>query len=151
MVERTFDAPRERVFRAFTDPALLRRWWVPEGATLSHCTVDLRVGGAFHTCMRFPDGKTFWGRGVYREIVPSERLAFVDSFSDEKGGVVAPTAYGMSPGHPAEALVTVTFERLGARTRVTLRHELPPGLPERQGTRDGWNAMLAQIAPVVEA
>lgn len=150
VVERVFDAPRERLFRAFTDPAILARWWVPEGATLSHCTVDLRVGGMFHTCMRVPDGRVFWGRGVYREIVPPERLVFVDSFSDEKGTVVPPTHYGMSAEHPAETLVTVTLEAVGPRTRVTLRHELPPLLKEREGMSEGWTSMLAQLARVVE-
>lgn len=151
VVERVIRAPRERVFRAFTDPALLTRWWVPAGAVLTHCTVDLRVGGMFLTCMRFPDGKVFWGRGVYREIAPPERLAFVDSFSNERGEVVSPTEYGMSPEHPAESLVEVRLEPVAEGTRVTLRHELPLVLKEREGTSEGWTAMLAQLAATVEA
>lgn len=151
VVERVVDAPRERAFLMWTEPARLARWFAPEGATLSHCAVDLRVGGLFHYCMRFAHGNAIWGRGVYREIVPSERLSFVDGFSDETGALVPPSRYGMSPEHPTESIVTVTFESLGAQTRVTLRHELPLGFKEREGTQQGWTEMLARLGETLDA
>ncbi|MGH7338372.1 MAG: SRPBCC family protein [Myxococcota bacterium] len=145
VVERTFDAPRQRVFRFFTEPDKLKRWWAPAGGSTPHCTVDLRVGGKFHFCMRTADGQDFWGVGVYREIVRPERIVYVDSFADENGDLVAPSRYGMSPQHPAEALVTITFEEHRGRTKVTLRHEVPAPFAEREGTAQGWRQMLERL------
>lgn len=102
-IERVFDAPRAAVFRAWTDPALLKRWWAPAGCSTPHCTVDLRPGGLFHYCMRLPDGKDIWGRGVYQEVAAPERLSYLDSFADERGNRVSPTRYGMSAEHPNES------------------------------------------------
>ena len=74
VITRVVDAPRELVFQAWTEPERLMRWWGPNGFTTPSFTVDLRVGGVLHYRMRSPDGKDYWGIGVYREIVPSERI-----------------------------------------------------------------------------
>src|SRR5712691_10908924 len=75
--------------------------------------------------MRSPEGQDYWGRGVYREIVEPERIVYLDSCADEEGTPVEPAHYGMSPGHPAETLVTVTFTEHGGTTKVTLHHASP--------------------------
>ena len=82
VITRRFDAPRTLVFRAFTEPERLRHWWGPTGFSWVSCTMDLRAGGTFHYCMRSPDGQDMWGKWIYREIVPPERIVFVSSFSD---------------------------------------------------------------------
>src|SRR3989442_13310132 len=102
VITRVFDAPRDLVFKAGTEPQRLMRWWGPNGFTTPFCKVDLRPGGVFHYCMRSPEGQDYWGRGVYREIVEPERIVYLDSFADEEGTPVEPAHYGMSPGHPAE-------------------------------------------------
>ena len=87
VITRIFDAPRERVWKACTDPGEMKKWWGPKGFTTPVLSADLRIGGAFRYCMRSPEGKDYWGTGVYREIVPGKRLVYTDSFSDEKGNV----------------------------------------------------------------
>jgi uncharacterized protein YndB with AHSA1/START domain/dihydrofolate reductase len=127
-VARVFDAPRELVFKAWTEPERLKHWWGPKGFTTPFCAVDLREGGVFLYCMRSPEGRDFWGRGVYREIVVPERLVLVMSFADAEGNVVPATYYGLGPDWPLESLTTVTFEEFAGATTVTVRDEgVPPG------------------------
>ena len=85
LVERVFPAPRELVFRVWTECEHLQHWWGPTGWTLPHCTVDLRPGGKWHYCMQGPDGTEAWGLTLYREIVRPERLVYTDAFSDAEG------------------------------------------------------------------
>ncbi len=94
------DAPRDLVFKAWTEPERLMRWWAPKGWTTPFCKIDLRPGGVFHYCMRSPEGRDFWGKGVYREVVEPSLLVYTDSFSDEEGKLVEPAHYGLSPDHP---------------------------------------------------
>lgn len=145
VITRIFDAP-ERVFKAWTDPEHLMRWWAPKGCTTPFCTVDLRPGGKFHYCMRLPDGRDIWGIGVYREIVAPSLLVYTDSFADAQGSPVPPAHYGMSASHPAEARVTMTFEEHGRKTRLTLRHAIPVSAEERKGAEQGWSEMLERLA-----
>jgi uncharacterized protein YndB with AHSA1/START domain len=145
-VTRVFDAPREMVFKAWTEPDRLKRWWGPKGFTTPFCAVDLREGGVFLYCMRSPEGRVSWGRGVFQEIVVPERLVLAMSFADAEGNVVPATYYGLSPDWPLESLMTVTFEELAGGTRVAVRHEgVPPG-PDGDGARQGWAEILDGLA-----
>ena len=117
-IKRVFDAPRDRVWQAWTEAERLKQWWGPKGFAVTHCRVDLRPGGIMHYCLRGPDGKEMWGKFVYREVVKPERLAWVNSFSDPKGGVTR------HPGHaswPLEMLSSATFEAQGNKTRVSVQ------------------------------
>ena len=69
VISRVFEAPRDLVFKAFTDPEKLKHWWGPKGFTVVKSQMDLRVGGIYHYCLRAPDGALIWGKFVYREIV----------------------------------------------------------------------------------
>jgi uncharacterized protein YndB with AHSA1/START domain len=146
VITRVFDAPRELVFQAWSQPARLMHWWAPRGCTTPHCTVDFRPGGRIHFCMRLPEGRDIWGIGTYREIVVPERIVYSDSFADAHGNPVPPSHYGMSPGHPAETLVTVTFDAREGKTTVTLRHAFPEPVEEREATAQGWAEMLERLA-----
>jgi uncharacterized protein YndB with AHSA1/START domain len=84
--------------------------------------------------------------GVYREIVAPARLVYADSFADAQGNPVPPAHYGMSASHPAESLVTVTFEEHAGKTRVTLRHAIAVAVEERKGAEQGWGEMLDRLA-----
>jgi uncharacterized protein YndB with AHSA1/START domain len=145
-ITRVISAPRELVFKAWTEPQLLMRWWGPKGFTTPFCKVDLRPGGIFHYCMRSAEGRDYWGKGVYREIVVPERIVYTDTFSDKEGNVVSPVAYGMSQDHPLEALVTVTFDEYQRKTKVTLQHAGMPLSAERSGAQQGWTEMLERLA-----
>jgi len=147
VITRAFDAPRELVWKAWTEPDRFKRWWGPKGFTTPFCKVDLRPGGVFHYCMRSPEGRDFWGKGVYREIVPLERIVCTDSFADEEGNLVPATYYGMSADFPLEMLVTVTFEEIEGKTKLTLQHALG-SVPasERDLCQQGWNESLDKLA-----
>src|SRR5467141_4449519 len=81
-------------WKAFTDPEHMKHWWGPKGFTVRITKMDFRPGGTYHYCMRSPDGRDMWGKFVYREIVAPERIVFINSFSDENGGL---TRHPMSP------------------------------------------------------
>ena len=127
-INRVLNAPRALVFRAWTDPSHLVRWWGPEGFTIPECQMDVRVGGAWRTCMRSPDGNEYRVRGVYREIVKPERLVFTWAWEDENG----------QPKH--ETIVTVTFAERAGKTAMRMVH----GVFESKKARDshgwGWNS-----------
>jgi uncharacterized protein YndB with AHSA1/START domain len=148
VIERVFDAPRELVWKAWTEPELVMRWWGPKGFTAPAAEIDFRVGGKILFAMQSPDfneGRPIWSTGVYREIVPLERIVMTDSFADEDGNVVPATHYGMGSDFPLEMLVTVTFEDLDGKTKMTLRHEgLPAGDKDDAGV--GWNESFDKLA-----
>ncbi len=146
VITRLVDAPREVVFKAWTEPKRLKQWWGPRGFTTPFCAVDLRPGGVFHYCMRSPEGRDIWGKGVYREIVVPERIVYTDTFADADGNLVSPTYYGLSTGHPDETLVTVLFTAQGHQTKVTVQHAVPESVPERSGIKQGWTEMLDRLA-----
>ncbi len=151
-IARVLDAPRERVWKAWTEPEQTMRWWGPKGFTASVSQIDLRVGGRYLNCMRSPDGKDFWSTGIFQEIVAPEKLVMTDSFADEHGQVVPATYYGMSPDTPLEMLITVTFEELkGNRTRLTLRHSGIRGISaaDMEGMQQGWNESFDKLARIL--
>ncbi len=146
IVKRIFDAPREIVWKAWTDPELTKRWWGPKNFTAPVSRIDLRVGGKYLNCMRGPDGKDYWSTGIYREILPPQRLVMTDSFADEKGNMVPASYYGMTGEWPLELLVTMTLEEAGGKTKMTLRHEgIPSGLM-RELTETGWSESFDKLA-----
>jgi uncharacterized protein YndB with AHSA1/START domain len=97
-----FDAPRELVWKAWTDPERMQRWWGPKHFTAPVWKIDLRAGGVYLYCMRSPEGQDYWSTGVYREIVDPERIVCTDSFADEKGNPVPASHYGMGEDWPLE-------------------------------------------------
>jgi len=149
VIARLFDAPRELVFKARTEPDHLKRWWAPKGGTTPVCRVDLRPGGAFHYCMRMPDEREIWGLGIFREIIKPERIVYTDSFADANGKPVEPSYYGMSASHPKETLVTVTFAEHEGKTTLTLVHSIPVSVEERGGAEQGWNQMFDRLVDVL--
>ena len=145
VITRIFDAPREMVFKAWTDPAQAMCWWGPKDFTVPFLEIDLRVGGKYLYCMRSPEGKDYWSTGIYREITPPERLVATDSFADEKGNVVPATYYGMSPDFPLEMLMTLTLEEYNGKTKLTLQHVGIPAGENRDSAQQGWNESLDKL------
>jgi uncharacterized protein YndB with AHSA1/START domain len=155
ILSREFNAPRDMVFRAWTEAEHLARWFGPKGFTMASCTVDLRPGGVFHYGMRWPDGKVMWGKWVYREVTRPERLVHVFSFSDEAGGL---TRNPFAPDWPAEILTTTTFAEHNGKTTLTIRSILPGAsraereafdvgqVNLRQGWADNFDRLAAHLA-----
>ena len=150
VITRVLNAPRELVWKAWTDPDHFKRWWGPKDFTAPFCQIDLRVGGKYLNCMRSPQGREYWGTGVYREVVPFERLVFTDSFSDAEGNVVPGTYYGMPADFPLEMLVTVIFEDEAGKTRMTLKHENLPAGEMSEQTGAGWSQSFDKLADTIE-
>lgn len=151
IIERHFDAPREWVWRAWTEPARCKQWWGPKDFTTPHCEMDVREGGKYLYCMRSPEGRDYWGTGTYLEVVPFERLVYTDAFADAEGNPVPASHYGMDGDWPLEMRVTVTFEDAGAGTRLVLRHEGLPAGAMRDMTGDGWRESFDKLAKFVRA
>ena len=151
VISRTFDAPRRLVWAAWTDEGALVRWFGPKGVTTVAASVDLRPGGVMHYGLRSPDGVEFWGRFVYREVVPPERLVMVNSFSDASGGV---TRHPWDPQWPLELLTTVTLDERDGKTTVTVRWSpIDPTDAERakfdgshDSMRGGWTGTFERLA-----
>lgn len=134
VMQRVFDAPVGLVFAAWTEKEHLAKWSAPRGFTIPHSEGDLRPGGKWRCCMRTPDGTTFWLGGVYREIVPSKRLVMTHAWDGEDG----------EPG--PETLVTVLFEDLGGRTKVTLYQTGFESTQSRDGHQGGWSECFDKLA-----
>jgi uncharacterized protein YndB with AHSA1/START domain len=146
VITRIFDAPRELVWKAWTEPEHFKRWWGPKDYTSPVCEIDLREGGKYLYCMRSPEGRDYWSTGVYREIVPMERIVCTDSFADEKGNPVPASHYGMPGDWPQELLVTVTFEDHEGKTKMTLRHAGIPSGTMGDNAEAGWNESFDKLA-----
>ena len=156
VITREFDAPRERVWKAWTDPEMLKRWWGPEQFTAPSIKIDLRVGGQYIFTMHGPAGSPFdvdmFSAGVFKEIVPNEKLVLTDYFSDKDGNKVDPTESGMDPDFPKESTYTVLFEDIGGgRTRLSLVFPKPESEAQYQAIlnsrmEEGWNSSLNKLA-----
>lgn len=137
-ITRTFDAPIDRVWRAWSVPDELTQWSAPAGWTYEIFEWDFREGGVHRYCMHGPDGEKSPGRTVYNEIVESERIVHLDSFTDEDGTPVGD-----------EFVITVEFVERGEQTELTLTHA---GLPAEIGEEatEGWNEGLDKLAAHLE-
>jgi uncharacterized protein YndB with AHSA1/START domain len=145
VITRVFGVPREHVWKAWTDPERVKRWWGPKFFTAPVIRMDFRVGGSYLFCMRSHEGRDYWSTGVYREIAPLERLVMTDNFADEAGHVVPASHYGMSGEWPRELMVTVTFEEQHGKTQMILRHAGIPAGEMRNQAMEGWNQSFDKL------
>jgi uncharacterized protein YndB with AHSA1/START domain len=151
VVTRVFDAPRELVWKAWTEPKYVMQWWGPKGFTAPFCQIDFRVGGKFLCCMRAPDGKEFWNGGEYHEIVLHEKIVYSMHFSDAEGNKVEPAHYGIKQHEAIDDVHDViTFEDLGnGRTKLTLIGNESMESAKNSGEVEGWNQILDKVAAIV--
>jgi len=138
------DAPREAVWRAWTDPELLKRWFAPLPYTTPEAEFDLRPGGASNIVMQAPDGTRMPNRGQFLEVTPHERLVFTDAYTGD---------WTPREGKPFMTVV-LTFEDEGGRTRYTARvlHWTSEDRQahETMGFHQGWAICAEQLAALVE-
>lgn len=151
-ITRIFNAPRQRVWDAWTKPEEIKKWWGPKDFSAPSVNNDLRKGGKFLYAMHGPKGSEFdknmWSGGEYKEVIPMEKIVATDNFTDEKGNVISPAEYGM-PGDWGDMVVTVTFEDAGKdKTKVTIIHE---GHPENfaDDANTGWNQSLDKFEAIL--
>lgn len=131
---RTFNAPRELVFEAWTKPEHLDRWSCPTGFTIPVSEGDIRTGGQFRTCMRSPAGEEHWLSGEYREVTAPERIIFTHAWHDENG----------KPGH--ETVVAVTFtETDDGKTKMHFHQAFFTSMASRDGHEGGWKECFDKL------
>jgi uncharacterized protein YndB with AHSA1/START domain len=135
IIERIFDAPRELVFRCWTEPEHFARWIGPQGFKSSILTWELRQGGKYLIHKRGPDGQEHWQQGVFQEIVPPERIVRTYCWADANGRPTRP-----------ETLLTVTFADLGGRTKLILHQSIFESVSARDAHRGGWASSLERLA-----
>ncbi|MEN6384694.1 MAG: SRPBCC domain-containing protein [Phycisphaerales bacterium] len=143
-ITRIFNAPVDIVWRAWSKPEIIQKWWGPKNFTAPHYIMDFRVGGKYLSCMRSPEGVDYWSTGVYKEIEPLKRIVCTDSFSNNEGKIISAALYGMNPDFPPEMQINLEFEDLNGKTKMTLVHE---GLPEseQQMCSQGWNESFDKL------
>jgi len=154
-IVRVFDAPRELVWNAWTEPEMIKKWWGPEGFSAPSIKVDLRVGGKYIFAMHGPEGsewdKDMYSAGVYKEIVPHEKLVVTDYFSDEQGNKMTPEKQGMDTDFPDEMEVTVLFETVeNGKTRLSVTYPKPETEAQlaamlKSGMEEGWQSSLNKL------
>jgi uncharacterized protein YndB with AHSA1/START domain len=135
VIERVFYAPRDLVFKAWTEPERMVRWFGPRGFTSNVLKAELRPGGAYRVHMRSPEGTDHWLQGVYHEIVAPERLVSTYAWANAEG----------KPTRP-ETLLTVTFEDDHEKTKLTLHQALFESVTARDLHNGGWSSSLERLA-----
>ena len=151
VITRVFDAPRELVWKAWTDPKYVMQWWGPNGFTSTFCEMDFRVGGKFLCCMRTPEGQEFWNAGEYHEIVPYEKIVSSMYFSDSKGNKLDPAQFGIEHEAIEDAHDVALFEDLGnGQTKLTFIGNEPMKNAIESGQLEGWKEILDKLASVVD-
>ncbi len=142
VLTRLIDAPREKLYRAWTEPELLKQWFAPLPWTTPHVELDVRPGGASKVVMRSPDGNDMPCPGVYLDVVPNQRLVFTDAYT-----------VAWQPSQKPFMTVILTFEDEGGKTRYTarVRHWTVADREahEKMGFHQGWGQCADQLAALV--
>jgi len=138
VIERTFDAPVDLIWKLWTDPDHFKSWYGPDGASIPVAKMDVRVGGTRLVCMemQMPNGPMqMWFTGEYREVVDNECLVYTESMSDEHGNVKSAAEMGMPDGHPTTTEVRVELTDIGGRAHMVMTHA---GIPSDSPGAAGW-------------
>jgi uncharacterized protein YndB with AHSA1/START domain len=142
VISRIIDAPREKVFKAWTDPELLKQWFAPKPWTTPVAELDVRPGGASLIVMRGPDGNEFPNRGVYLEVVKNERLVFTNAYTK-----------AWEPSDKPFMTAIITLDDLGGKTRYTARvlhwTVADREAHEKMGFHKGWAQCADQLAALL--
>jgi uncharacterized protein YndB with AHSA1/START domain len=136
-IERWISAPRALVYQAFTDPSRMMQWFGPRGFTATTVELDVRPGGAWRAGMRGLDGKELVASGVYREVVPNERLVFTYAWEE-----------GAGRGHETECQLQLADEN--GQTRMTFRQGPFEAKGDREGHAGGWSSAFEKLAEALE-
>jgi uncharacterized protein YndB with AHSA1/START domain len=136
-LKHTFNASPQRVYQAWTDPKIMREFMCPGEVTLSQVEADVRVGGSFRIVMVQPDGEEFVARGIYREVVPNERIVCTWSWDED------------DPALERETILTLEFAPRGKQTEMTLTHENFRDAQQRENHAHGWELTFVELERVL--
>lgn len=155
-ISRTYDVPRNVMWKLWTDCPHLKHWWGPKGFTIGTCKMDLRPGGTFLYSMVAPDGSEMWGKWVFREINEPASMTVLVSFSDKNAGI---TRHPMAPTWPLQNLSTMSMDEEDGKTTVTIRWTAYEATQEEQETFDaghdsmklGFTGTFDQLEAYIES
>ncbi len=150
LITREYNAPRELVFKLWSDPKHLKNWSAPEGCEIEIRNFEFRPGGSFLHCIYNEAVHDCWCVGVFREIVKHEKIVYEITVADKNGQPANPVDVGMDPEWPATTIVTVVFESIGNITRITLHQAVSENLAKRTGAYPGWLSMLDNLETELE-
>lgn len=146
VMTRIFDAPRERLWQAWSEPEKFKQWWGPKIFSAPSSTIDFRVGGKYLHCMRALDGKEYWSTGTYKEIKNLEKIVASDSFADQHGHVVPASYYGLKD-FPLELQISLEFHSTpDGKTHMILRHHGLPNNNMIKQCKTSWGESFDKLA-----
>ncbi|MBX7146340.1 MAG: SRPBCC domain-containing protein [Alphaproteobacteria bacterium] len=148
-ITRIFDVPKDKVFQAWTDASYLKHWWAPKTCTLTYLKIDFKVGGTIHSCIKTPNGKECWMKGVYQEIIVPEKIVYTSTIVDKNGNSVSPVDVGMDKDWPRETLITVHFDDMKSKTKITLSQTVLESLAKRTGAYPSWVEMFDRLFDIL--
>ncbi len=125
-IKRTFNLPLNTVWKAWSEPESMKKWWGPKEYTSPDCTIDFRVGGNYLNSMQDAAGNKIWSTGTYKEIILNKKIVYTDNFADSKGNIVPAADYKMPGDWTKEMVVTIEFEEVNGKTNMSVKHT---GLP----------------------
>jgi uncharacterized protein YndB with AHSA1/START domain len=149
VIERTFDAPIEQIWKMWTVPEHFQAWYGPIGATIPVAKLDVRVGGTRSICMEVdtPGGPMrMWFTGEHREVIENQRLVYTEMISDEEGNPTSPGSMGLPDGHPVTE-VRVELDVVDGRTRMVMTHL---GVPADSPGAAGWAMAFEKLTALVD-
>jgi uncharacterized protein YndB with AHSA1/START domain len=148
-VSRVLAGSPKKIFGAWTEPAILQKWWGPKDFSCPYCKIDLRPGGEYLLCVQSPAGEQYWSSGIYRDIQQNKRIVVTDSFSDRHGNIRTAGSVGLPLSWPSTLLITVEFRAVGAKTNLLLLHE---GIPFEMlsSCEEGWNESLDKLERILD-
>jgi uncharacterized protein YndB with AHSA1/START domain len=144
-ISHLFDAPRDLVYRAWTDPEQLQHWYAPDGCTVEFKSIEVRQGGYFHSCIHDPVHGDCWIKGTYLEVLPNQKLVMTMIMSDEDGNAVSSVSAGKTADWPEQQITTVTFESIGTQTKVSIHQTVSEEKAKETGAYQSWIKMLNKL------
>ena len=145
IIDRTFNAPIQRVWEAFTNPEILAKWWSPTGMKNHHTSTNVRPGGDFRYCFESSAGVKYWGKGVYETINEPTYLSYIDYFTDEDGNPVAASHYGIPGDEIIPTRVEFAFTEKGEQTSMRNTGDNPFDAAMTKAMTNSWNSMFDKL------
>ncbi|WP_276089203.1 SRPBCC domain-containing protein [Pedobacter sp. JY14-1] len=151
LITHLFDAPPEPVFEAWTNPEQLQHWYAPDGCTIEFKSIEVKVGGKFHSVVHDPVHGACWITGTYQEVTAPEKLVFTMELCNEQGIPVSATDAGKTQNWPPAILTTVTFEPVGKQTKLTLHQTVAEAEAKKTGAYQSWFSMFDRLSTQLSA
>jgi len=153
IVNRVFNAPIELLWKAWTDPEMLMKWWGPENFISPNCKMDFQVNGMSIVCMRAPiefGGQDLYNTWTYTKIVPMETIEFIMKLSDKDGNVIDPVSVGLRSDFPKQVYTTITFQSIGEKTEMRIVEKEFPEVQMFEFAEIGLNQSLNKIENILK-